>query len=254
MDTRSNYSFFVYNEIRPGKQKISLRSMIDRRIAFFLCKRVFDLCISLLFVLFILSWLIPVIALLIRLDTRGPVFFRQKRTGRGGRSFTCYKFRSMVVNEKANEIPVSDNDPRITRMGRFLRSSYLDECPQFLNVMFGHMSIVGPRPHMRTDCNKFSSLIPGYKFRNFVKPGITGLAQVKGFHGRILDEETIFWRYQWDAFYVRNASWGLDFRIIRQTIRQCIDAIPSSFAAAPAPASVPLGRSDHQLTAGDIAS
>jgi len=156
---------------------------------------------------------------LIKLDSKGPVFFLQKRIGKGGRVFTCYKLRTMVVNGHADERPASEDDMRITGIGRFLRTTHLDELPQFLNVLLGSMSLVGPRPYMITDDHRFSRMVPGHNFRNFVKPGITGLSQVKGFHGAGLDFQTIFSRYQWDTFYVRNASTFLDFRILHSTTR-----------------------------------
>jgi putative colanic acid biosynthesis UDP-glucose lipid carrier transferase len=138
----------------------------------------------------------------------------------------------MVVNSEANMAQAEKNDSRITRIGAFLRRSNLDEFPQFLNVLIGHMSIVGPRPHMHEDCHKFSRIVPGYKFRNMVKPGITGLAQVKGLRGPTKDFESIFHRYQFDAFYIRNASFGLDIRIVRQTAIQTLTALFSRALAS----------------------
>jgi putative colanic acid biosynthesis UDP-glucose lipid carrier transferase len=136
----------------------------------------------------------------------------------------------MIVNREANRQQARENDSRITRIGSFLRKSNLDEFPQFLNVLTGEMSIVGPRPHMHVDCNTFSSVITGYKFRNMVKPGITGLAQVKGFRGPTKDFKSIFHRYQFDAFYIRNANLWLDMRILRQTAVQTFDSLFSQFA------------------------
>ncbi len=189
----------------------------DKRM-YFVCKRIFDVAVSLIVILAVLSWLVPLIALLIRLDSKGPVFFLQKRVGRNGRTFICNKFRTMIVNADADSRQAVHNDERITRLGRFLRRSNLDEFPQFLNVLLGDMSLVGPRPHMHADYNRFASLVPGYAFRSLVKPGITGMAQVKGFSGPAPDAENIFGRYQWDAFYVRNACFWLDLRILRQTV------------------------------------
>jgi putative colanic acid biosynthesis UDP-glucose lipid carrier transferase len=133
----------------------------------------------------------------------------------------------MVVNEDANKIQCIENDVRVTRIGEFLRKSSLDELPQFLNVLMGDMSIVGPRPHMHADCNRFSSLIPNYKFRSLVKPGITGLAQIKGYRGPTATYQSMFRRYQYDAFYVRNCNFWLDMRIIRKTAFQVLDVLLS---------------------------
>jgi putative colanic acid biosynthesis UDP-glucose lipid carrier transferase len=159
---------------------------------------------------------------MIKLDSRGPVFFVQRRVGFLGRSFPCLKFRTMYVNAQANTVQATDDDPRITRMGRFLRLSNLDEIPQFINVLAGHMSVVGPRPHMFQDCHTFSLAVNGYKFRTLAKPGITGLAQIKGYRGPAKTFDKIFRRYQWDAFYVRNAGLLLDLRIIYRTAMQTI--------------------------------
>lgn len=187
--------------------------------SYLLTKRAMDLICSILVIAGILSWLLPVIAVFIKLDSRGPVFFLQKRVGRGGKIFTCYKFRTMMVNPYADERSCAENDERITRTGRFLRTTHLDELPQFLNVLWGSMSLVGPRPYMLTDDRRISVLVPGHDIRNYVKPGITGLSQVKGYHGGDMDIKTLFSRYQWDAFYVRSACPSLDFLIISETTR-----------------------------------
>lgn len=210
-------------------ETIALRSYVIEKRNYFLVKRIFDIVLSSLVIVFIISWLFPIIALLIKLNSRGPVFFVQRRVGRWGKSFNCLKFRTMVVNEQANTRQASDNDTRITRVGNFLRKSNLDEFPQFINVLLGQMSVVGPRPHMHADCNKFSSVIANYKFRNMVKPGITGLAQVKGYRGPTRNFESIFHRYQFDAFYIRNANFWLDMRIVRKTAAQTFNGLFSRF-------------------------
>jgi putative colanic acid biosynthesis UDP-glucose lipid carrier transferase len=153
-------------------------------------------------------------SLWILLDSKGPVFFVQLRVGKNGRLFRCFKFRTMVINEEADEKQAVKNDHRITKAGRFLRQTNIDEFPQFINILLGEMSIIGPRPHMLTDCTRFSFVIPVYKFRTLVRPGITGLAQVKGHYGPTLDYESIFMRYHWDAEYIRNAGFWLDLKII----------------------------------------
>lgn len=203
-----------------GNRQIAIRDHIEGKFRYLFVKRVFDVTVSMILILLVFSWLFPILFLLIKLDSKGPIFFVQRRVGFLGRSFPCLKFRTMYVNDEANTRQASDNDPRITKVGKFLRNSNLDELPQFLNVLAGHMSIVGPRPHMHNDCINFSSLITAYKFRNLMKPGITGLSQVKGFRGPAMDFERIFKRYQWDAFYVRNASFWLDLRIIHSTAVQ----------------------------------
>jgi putative colanic acid biosynthesis UDP-glucose lipid carrier transferase len=203
----------------------ALRSYVVEKRRYFMVKRIFDIVLSSLVIIFIISWLFPILALLIKIDSNGPVFFIQRRVGRWGKSFKCLKFRTMVVNDHANTRQASDNDHRITRVGNFLRKSNLDEFPQFFNVLLGQMSVVGPRPHMHADCNKFSSLITNYKFRNMVKPGITGLAQVKGYRGPTRNFESIFHRYQFDAFYIRNANFWLDMRIVRKTAAQTINLL-----------------------------
>jgi putative colanic acid biosysnthesis UDP-glucose lipid carrier transferase len=191
---------------------MSFRSLIDRKPIYYFFKRLFDIAISILFIVFILSWLFPLIALMIILDSGGPVLFLQERVGRAGKTFTCFKFRTMY------HLP--DGQLRISPLGLFLRKTNMDEFPQFLNVLLGSMSIVGPRPHMHSDCNRFSALIPRYKARSFVKPGITGLAQTKGCHGPAIGPDSIIRRYQWDTFYIRTASFWLDISIIHQTVVQ----------------------------------
>jgi putative colanic acid biosynthesis UDP-glucose lipid carrier transferase len=126
----------------------------------------------------------------------------------------------MVVNDEANEKQAEERDDRITRVGKLLRRTNIDELPQFINVLFGNMSIIGPRPHMLSDCTRFSFVIPAYKFRTQMRPGITGLAQVKGYHGPTVDYESIFIRYHWDAEYIRNANFFLDLRILGLTLMQ----------------------------------
>jgi putative colanic acid biosysnthesis UDP-glucose lipid carrier transferase len=190
------------------------RSYIDDKPVFFLFKRFFDILLSTLFIVFILTWLFPIIALLIWLDSGGPVMFIQERVGRAGRTFLCFKFRTMQRDDFGRL--------RITPLGNFLRKSNIDEFPQFVNVLIGSMSIVGPRPHTHFDCHRFSSLVPQYKLRSFVKPGITGLAQIKGYHGPAIGEESIISRYEWDVFYIKNASFWLDIRIVHQTGVQSI--------------------------------
>lgn len=180
-------------------------------------KRLYDLAISSLVIIFILSWLVPIIALLIWLDSRGPIFFIQERSGKGGKTFNCIKFRSMKVNKESNEKQATKNDSRVTGLGSFLRKSNLDEMPQFFNVFMGDMSIVGPRPHMLKHTDDYSKLLNKYMVRHFLKPGITGWAQIHGYRGEIKHMQDISNRVEYDLWYLENWSLWLDTRIILMT-------------------------------------
>lgn len=180
-------------------------------------KRIFDIVFSILVMLLLLSWLTPLLALLIKLESRGPVFFKQSRPGINEEEFFCYKFRSMQLNE-TTEKSVTKNDPRVTRIGKFIRKTSIDEMPQFLNVLKGEMSVVGPRPHLWTQNNLYSSRIKKYMVRLYVRPGITGLAQVRGFRGEISTDEDMINRIKYDVFYIENWSILLDIKIIIQTV------------------------------------
>jgi putative colanic acid biosynthesis UDP-glucose lipid carrier transferase len=200
----------------PGKKEIVVEPNIDlptRKIYFFL-KRSFDIIFSFLFLACVFSWLFPIISLLILFDSKGPVIFVQRRIGKNGRSFRCFKFRTMIVNDECDEKQAQKNDQRITKVGRFLRQTNLDETPQFINVIAGDMSVIGPRPHMFSDWTRFSFVIPGYKFRSLLRPGITGLAQIKGHHGPTPDYKSIYTRSSCDAQYIRKACFRLDSKII----------------------------------------
>jgi len=208
----------------PVKESLSKKEIlrprsysVPPRKTYFLLKRGFDITLSALFIGCICTWLFPVIGLLIIFDSKGPVFFIQRRIGKNGRSFRCLKFRSMILNEEADEKQAEKNDYRITRIGKFLRRTNLDELPQLINVLVGDMSIIGPRPHMFSDWTRFSFVIPEYKFRNLMRPGITGLAQVKGHHGPTPDYRSISNRFYWDAEYIRTANLRLDMKIVFRT-------------------------------------
>lgn len=188
-------------------------------------KRIFDVFFSSLVIICLLSWVLPICFILIKLDSKGPFFFRQKRVGLQGKLFTCLKLRSMVVNNLSDIKQASDNDIRITRIGRLFRNTNIDELPQFFNVFLGHMSIVGPRPHMTKDCQDFTNVVANYDLRHSVKPGITGLAQTKGFRGPTNDIDSILLRYQWDIFYVRNISFFVDLKLIAITLKQTLNAL-----------------------------
>ncbi len=181
-------------------------------------KRTADIIISLIAIVTILSWLVPLLALLITIDSRGPVFFIQKRNKRGGKLFNCIKFRSMIVNADADILPAGKFDKRITRVGKFLRRHYIDELPQFFNVLLGDMAVVGPRPHMISDNLKYEKHVSYYFYRQQVKPGITGLAQVMGYAGPADSISKMQDRVDMDIFYVRHWSFTLDGIILFRTI------------------------------------
>lgn len=182
-------------------------------------KRIFDVAFSLL-VLIPLLLFSPIIALIIKLQSPGPIFFRQLRTGMNGRSFYCYKFRSMHVNDEADRLQATKDDPRKFPFGNFMRKANIDELPQFWNVLKGDMSIVGPRPHMLAHTEQYSQLIDKYMVRHFVKPGVTGWAQVTGFRGETKELWQMEGRVKRDIWYIENWSFWLDLRIIWMTIRQ----------------------------------
>ena len=180
-------------------------------------KRGFDIVFSFLVIVLILSWLMPLIAILIKLESKGPIFFKQGRPGLDENEFFCYKFRSMQVNE-TTEKEASKNDPRVTKMGRFMRKTSIDELPQFFNVLLGDMSVVGPRPHLWSQNKSYASKVKKYMVRHYVKPGITGLAQVKGYRGEIETDEDMINRIKFDVFYIENWSIVMDIKIIIQTV------------------------------------
>ena len=185
-------------------------------------KRLFDIVFALMFFIFIASWLFPIIALINWLDSGLPIFFKQQRHGMDNQVFDCYKFRSMVVNKESDDKITVRNDPRITKFGSILRKTSLDELPQFWNVLIGDMSVVGPRPHMVNQNNYYHDIISKYNFRHYVKPGITGLAQVEGFRGEIKEDKDMKDRIQADLYYIRNWSFGLDLRIIYRTVANMV--------------------------------
>lgn len=182
-----------------------------------LLKRSFDLLISSLLLAGLSVWLFPIIALLIKIDSKGPVFFFQKRNKKNGVLFTCIKFRTMIVNDKADDLPATQNDQRITRIGKILRRHHLDELPQLLNVFVGDMSMIGPRPYMISDNKKYEVLIKDYSIRFKVKPGITGLAQVFDQVSPAVQVENMEARVKKDIYYVYNWSPVLDAKIFFRT-------------------------------------
>ncbi|WP_224485301.1 undecaprenyl-phosphate glucose phosphotransferase [Robertkochia aurantiaca] len=197
---------------------LSLRDIPLENSINYVLKRSFDIFFSLLVVVFVLSWLTPLVALLIRLESPGPVFFRQYRNGINSKEFACLKFRSMAVNTDSDKQQATKGDMRVTRIGRFIRKTSIDELPQFYNVLFGQMSIVGPRPHMVLHTKQYSQMVDKYMVRHFVKPGITGLAQVRGYRGEIESDTDIINRVKFDIFYLENWSMALDLKIMVQTV------------------------------------
>lgn len=195
--------------------EVSLNSSVNRAI-----KRAFDIVFSIFVIFFILSWLIPVLYFLIKLESSGPLIYSHRRNGINYKEFTCYKFRSMKHNSHENLDQVTRDDDRVTRIGKFIRRTSIDELPQFFNVFFGDMSVVGPRPHMLSYTKDYAKKIDKYNFvfRHSVRPGITGLAQVKGYRGEVQNDDDIINRIKYDIFYIENWSLLTDLKVILETI------------------------------------
>ena len=191
-----------------------------------LLKRMFDIVFSSIVIVMLLSWLFPIMALLIKLSSKGPVFFIQKRTCLNNRIFNCYKFRSMKVNDQADTKQATDHDSRITALGKFMRKTNIDELPQFINVLLGHMSISGPRPHMLKHTTMYSQLIDIYQVRHYVKPGITGWAQVNGYRGETDELWKMEKRVEYDIEYIENWNFWWDLKIILLTVTNMKSLIP----------------------------
>lgn len=181
-------------------------------------KKVFDVCFSSAVILLIFPWLFPILVLIIKSESPGPVFFKQQRSGRDNQAFACLKFRSMRVNDLSDSKQAGKGDSRITKFGAFMRKTSIDELPQFFNVFLGNMSVVGPRPHMINQTKQYTDLINNYLVRQYAKPGITGWAQVNGFRGetkKVLDMKN---RVEFDIWYIENWSLLLDIKIIIKTV------------------------------------
>lgn len=185
-------------------------------------KRILDIGLSLTLIALIAPFLL-LIVLLIRIDSAGPALFRQTRLGLGGRPFEILKFRTMNVLEDGNRIvQATRNDPRVTRLGRFLRQTSIDELPQLINVLKGEMSLVGPRPHARAHDAYYGAVIDGYNERQQMKPGITGWAQVNGFRGETPTIACMRDRVAHDLWYVRHFDFALDLRILALTFFEVV--------------------------------
>jgi putative colanic acid biosynthesis UDP-glucose lipid carrier transferase len=194
-----------------------LESFLNRIV-----KKLFDMLFSFLVIVLIFPWLFLFIAISIKLSSKGPVFFKQKRSGKNNVEFTCLKFRTMRVNREADEVQASKHDKRITRIGRMLRQSNMDELPQFFNVLAGQMSVVGPRPHMLRHTSEYSKMIDKFMVRHLIKPGITGWAQVNGLRGETRDHTKMKKRVEFDVWYIENWSFLLDLKIVFLTAKNMI--------------------------------
>jgi putative colanic acid biosynthesis UDP-glucose lipid carrier transferase len=181
-------------------------------------KRLFDVVFSTTIIILVLSWMIPLFALIIKLQSNGSVFFKQWREGKQGEKFVCLKFRTMVINKEADHMWATKNDPRTTSFGSFLRKTSLDEFPQFINVFLGQMSVVGPRPHPLSLNDEYKDKVYKFAKRHESKPGVTGLAQAMGYRGEITDYFQMNSRVKLDRFYLQNWSFILDIKIIFLTL------------------------------------
>jgi putative colanic acid biosynthesis UDP-glucose lipid carrier transferase len=201
-----------------------LENMMNR-----LAKRLFDTLFSIFIIVFVLSWLFPILAILIKLQSKGPVLFIQLRSGRDNKPFRCFKFRSMRINEDSDVKQATRDDERITPIGRFMRKTSIDEFPQFFNVLLGHMSVVGPRPHMISHTEEYSKLIDTFMVRHFLKPGITGWAQIKGLRGETKNTADMLARVEADVWYLENWSFLFDLKIVFLTFLGAIRGDKNAF-------------------------
>ena len=226
-------SFFVNKQVHIDYIRdmpiLSMRSEPLVDVGNRLKKRALDLVVSFLVIVFILSWLLPLLGILILLESKGPVIFSQLRSGKNNKQFKCLKFRSMRINNDADDKQATRNDARITKIGKFIRKTSLDEFPQFINVFKGEMSLVGPRPHMIKHTSDYSKIVDNFLIRQFLKPGITGWAQVNGHRGEIKDSEAIKMRVLNDLWYLENWNIWLDIRIIFLTIYKVIKGDENTF-------------------------
>ena len=202
--------------MEQGLPIITLRKEPLENIENRIIKRSFDVVFSLGVMLLLLWWLIPVLALIIKLTSKGSVFFVQKRSGRNGKIFNCYKLRSMYENADADSKAALKDDERLTPFGKFLRRTNLDELPQFFNVLRGEMSVVGPRPHMLKHTREYSRIVDQFMVRHFLKPGLTGWAQVNGFRGDLTGNK-MQKRVELDVWYLENWNFFIDLKIIIKT-------------------------------------
>jgi len=228
-----NLSVFITREVHieyfGDLPILSLRSEPLDDVGNRIKKRVLDIVVSFFVIVLILSWLIPILGILILLESRGPVFFAQLRTGKNKKTFRCLKFRSMKSNNDADLKQATRNDSRVTAIGKFIRKTSLDEFPQFINVFKGEMSLVGPRPHMLKHTSDYSKVVDDYMIRQFLKPGITGWAQINGYRGEITNPEQIKLRVNKDLWYLENWSLWLDIQILFLTIYHVVKENKNTF-------------------------
>lgn len=217
-----NLSVFITREVHieyfGDLPILSLRSEPLDDVGNRLKKRILDIAVSLFVIVFVLSWLIPILALIIFIESGESPFFKQLRTGKNKKPFYCLKFRSMKSNKDADLKQATIDDARVTNIGRIIRRTSIDEFPQFINVLKGEMSLVGPRPHMLKHTNDYSKIVDEYMIRQFLKPGITGWAQINGYRGEITNPEQIKMRVDKDLWYLENWSLWLDIQILFQTV------------------------------------
>lgn len=192
---------------------------------YIIAKRGMDIIVSSMVILSLVSWLLPMLAILIVIESKGMPIFSQKRTGKNGKTFTCYKLRTMKPNALADVKQATDDDERITKIGQFLRLSSLDELPQFFNVLKGDMSLVGPRPHMIYHTEYYQPQIKDYQLRHLVKPGITGLAQVEGFRGPTKELADMENRVKADLYYISHQTFSMDWKIVKATFKEVSKAL-----------------------------
>jgi len=223
---RANYKLSSYYDGIPilVNRKEPLTRLRNRII-----KRAFDIIFSLGVILFVLSWLFPIMMVLILIESKGNPIFKQLRSGRDNEPFYCFKFRSMRINNNSNSQQATRNDPRVTRIGSFMRKTSIDELPQFFNVLFGDMSVVGPRPHMLKHTEEYRQIINQYMVRQFLKPGITGQAQVNGFRGETKAHEQMEGRVKHDIAYMENWNLWLDLKIICKTVSNAVGGEDNAF-------------------------
>jgi undecaprenyl-phosphate galactose phosphotransferase/putative colanic acid biosynthesis UDP-glucose lipid carrier transferase len=193
-------------------RKEPLQSLTNRVL-----KRMFDVIFSLMVVIILFSWIFPIIAIIIKLTSKGPVFFIQERTGKDGEAFNCFKFRSMTVNSDSDNKQATKNDSRITKFGGIMRKTSIDELPQIINVLLNNMSLVGPRPHMLKHTEEYRVVVDKFMVRHFAKPGVTGWAQINGFRGETKAVSDMANRAAADIWYIENWSFLLDVKIVFTT-------------------------------------